>query len=100
MTPPAPQVATPAPRPSAPVNTDPNRIFVQIGAFGSRENADRRLALLRSGGIGAAFVLEDTSMRPALYRVRMGPIQGVDQYDMLVQELAKLNINDPIIVTD
>lgn len=95
-----PRAATPAPRPAEPANPDPNRIFVQIGAFGSRENADRRLALLRSGGIGAAFVLEDTSMQPALYRVRMGPIQGVDQYDMLVQELAKLDINDPLIVTD
>ncbi|MGI9271618.1 MAG: septal ring lytic transglycosylase RlpA family protein [Woeseiaceae bacterium] len=97
---PAPKVVTPAPRPAAPVRSDPNQIFVQIGAFGSRENATRRLALLRSGGIGAAFVLEDTSVQPALFRVRMGPIQGVDQYDMLVEELAKLDINDPIIVTD
>jgi hypothetical protein len=30
----------------------------------------------------------------------MGPIQGVDQYDLLVEELAKLGIVDPIIVTD
>lgn len=89
---------TPAPEPTA--DADPNRIFVQIGAFGSRENADRRLKLLRSGGIGAAFVLEDTSVQPTLYRVRMGPIQGVEQYDMLVDELAKLEITDPHIVTD
>jgi rare lipoprotein A len=97
---PAPPAATPAPRPVAPASSDPHRIFVQIGAFGSRENADRRLAVLRSGGIGAAFVLEDTSVQPELYRVRMGPIQGVEQYDMLVEELAKLDINDSIIVTD
>ena len=82
----------------APGNT--NRIFVQIGAFGSRDNADRRLALLRSGGIGAASVIEDQSVNPALYRVRMGPIQGVAQYDMLVEELAGLGIHDPIIVTE
>ena len=91
----------PVPEPLPPVETtDPDRIFVQIGAFGSRENADRRLALLRSGGIGAAFILEDTSVQPTLYRIRLGPIQGVEQYDMLVDELAKLGIDDPHIVTD
>ncbi len=96
------QTSTPAPvsQPSAPVVRQEHRIYVQIGAFGSRENADRRLAVLRSGGIGAAFVLEDTSVQPTLYRVRMGPIQDVDQFDLLVEELAKLNIDDSHIVTD
>ena len=92
----------PAPRP-APVNTsptNPNHIYVQIGAFGSKANADRRLDVLRNGGIGAAAVHVDNSVSPALYRVRMGPIQGVEQYDLLVEELAKLGIADPIIVTD
>ena len=97
---PTPRAITPEPRPATPSNSDPHQIYVQIGAFGSRENADRRLAVLRTGGIGAAFVLEDTAVQPELYRVRMGPIQGVDQYDMLVEELAKLNISDSIIVTD
>ena len=83
------------PRPS-----NPNHIYVQIGAFGSKANADRRLELLRSGGIGAAAVHTDNSVSPPLYRVRMGPIQGVEQYDLLVEELAKLGIADPIIVTD
>jgi rare lipoprotein A len=96
------QTSTPAPvsQPSAPIVRQEHRIYVQIGAFGSRENADRRLAVLRSGGIGAAFVLEDTSVQPTLYRVRMGPIQDVDQFDLLVEELAKLNIDDSHIVTD
>ena len=96
------QTSTPAPvsQPSAPIVRQEHRIYVQIGAFGSRENADGRLAVLRSGGIGAAFVLEDTSVQPTLYRVRMGPIQDVDQFDLLVEELAKLNIDDSHIVTD
>ncbi len=100
VTAPAPQqaVVQPAAAPAEPSN--PNHIYVQIGAFGSRVNADRRLALLRSGGIGAAAVHADASVSPALYRVRMGPIQGVDQYDLLVEELAKLGVVDSIIVTD
>ena len=93
---PAPTSTPVEPRPVA----NPNQIYVQIGAFGSTANADRRLELLRSGGIGAAAVHVDNSVSPPLYRVRMGPIRGVDQYDLLVEELAKLGIADPIIVTD
>lgn len=96
------QVSTPAaqPAPATARPANPNHIYVQIGAFGSKANADRRLEVLRSGGIGAAAVHIDNSVSPALYRVRMGPVQGVDQYDLLVEELAKLGIADPIIVTD
>jgi rare lipoprotein A len=94
--PPPAAVAVPAPATSGAAT----QIYAQIGAFGSRDNADRRLALLRSGGIGAAFIVEDTSVSPSLYRVRMGPIYNVEQYDLLVEELTRLNIDDPIIVTD
>jgi rare lipoprotein A len=96
------QVSTPPPQsaPAAPPKNVPHRIYVQIGAFGSKANADRRLELLRSGGIGAAAVHVDNSVNPPLYRVRMGPIHGVEQYDLLVDELAKLGIADSIIVTD
>lgn len=91
--------AAPEPTASTPANSSA-RLFAQVGAFGSRDNADKRLALLRSGGIGKAFIHEDSSAGTALYRVRVGPIYTVDQYDLLVLDLAKLNINDPIIVND
>ncbi len=97
---PTPQVTPPPAEAPIPAVSKPPQVFVQIGAFGSRENADRRIALLRSGGIGVAFVLEDTSANQALFRVRMGPIRGVEQYDMLVEELDKLGITDPILVTE
>lgn len=98
---PEPQaVAAPPVRPEPGRSSNPHHIYVQIGAFGSRDNADRRVSLLRSGGIGAAAVHQDDSVSPPLYRVRMGPVQGVDQYDLLVEELAKLGIVDSIIVTD
>jgi len=94
------QVTPPAEPPTPAAVNKPHQVFVQIGAFGSRDNADRRIALLRSGGIGTGFVLEDTTAVPALFRVRMGPIRSVEQYDMLVEELDKLGIADPILVTE
>lgn len=93
--------AAPAPAPAVvPEPAADHKIYVQVGAFGARENAERRIGLLRSGGIGTGFVLEDTSTNPPLYRVRIGPIRGVVQYDILVEELENLGIMDPYLVTD
>jgi len=77
-----------------------NRIFVQVGAFGERENASRRLAKLSQSGIKNGFIHEDVSTSPALYRVRIGPVADVVQYDLLVEELAGLGINDPYLITE
>ncbi len=86
-----------APRPAT-ENT--NKVFVQVGAFGSRENADRRLGELKAGGVGRAFVIKDKASKPALYRVRIGPIKDVVQYDVLVEELENLGISDPYLITE
>lgn len=97
------ETAPAAARPTAPLpeaSAAVAHVFAQVGAFGSRDNAARRLALLQSGGIGSAFILEDLSSGTTLYRVRMGPIYNVEQYDTLVAELARLGIDDPIIVSD
>ncbi len=75
-------------------------IYVQVGAFGDAENARRRFALLRSGGVGNAFVLEDNSQSPALYRVRIGPITDVIQYDSLVARLQNLGIAETNLVIE
>lgn len=84
---------------SAPIGKE-STIFVQVGAFGDAENARRRFALLRSGGIGDAFVLEDNSTTPALYRIRIGPIVDVLQYDSLVAQLRNLGISETHLITE
>jgi rare lipoprotein A len=89
-------VARPVPAPAGKEST----VYVQVGAFGDTENARRRFALLKSGGIGNAFVLEDNSTQPALYRIRIGPIVDVLQYDDLVAQLQNLGISDTHLVTD
>ena len=83
-----------------PQRIDEERIFVQVGAFGSRDNAERRLAALRSASILTAFVVEDTSVSPTLYRVRIGPIRGIVQYDIIVEELENLDIADPYLINE
>ncbi|MGI9234161.1 MAG: septal ring lytic transglycosylase RlpA family protein [Woeseiaceae bacterium] len=101
-----PSVATqPAPTPEpgdAPVDTEKSEheIFVQVGAFGDRSNAERRLTMLAAAGIDNAFVHEDSSSDPALLRVRIGPVANVVQYDVLVEELANIGITDPYLAAD
>ena len=97
-----PPASNPAPAPepeSQPAAKQENEIFVQVGAFGDRTNAERRRSALLSGGIGDAFIFADEASSPPMYRVRIGPIAGVDDYDALVMKLEGLGITDPYLVT-
>ena len=97
-----PQPAAPAqsaaPEPLLP--TAQNSVYAQVGAFSSRDNAQRRHSLLLDRGIKNSFIHVDTSVDPNLYRVKVGPIIEVVQYDVLVEELENLGIFDPYLVTD
>ncbi len=77
-----------------------SQIFVQVGAFGDRSNAARRLTFLLGSGIDNAFIFEDKSSGTSLYRVRIGPVADVIQYDVLVEELEGLGITDPYLITE
>lgn len=84
---------------AAPTPAAASQIFIQVGAFGSIDNASRRYATLKDSGISGAAIHEDKSSSPPIYRVRIGPIDGVAQYDEIAGQLAGLGINDPILVT-
>jgi rare lipoprotein A len=68
--PPAPAAAEPAPAP-VPVTAEAGRYYLQLGAFGSRENAESFLARLRSQ-LGVADNLH-IHARDQLHRVQAGP---------------------------
>jgi len=75
-------------------------IYVQAGAFSEVDNAKRRFALLRSGGIVSVVVHEDKTRSPKLYRIRIGPVVNVIQYDSIIEELQKLGITETHLVTE
>lgn len=75
-------------------------IFVQVGAFGEAANARRRIDLVRNSGLGPAFVHQDKSSSLQLYRVRIGPIADVLEYDSIVAKLQRLGITETHLVTE
>ena len=75
-------------------------IFVQVGAFGDRENAKRRYDMLRDRGIRRVVVHKDEATSPSLYRIRIGPVADVAQYDSIVQRLENIGISESHLVTE
>ena len=88
----------PVQKPAVP-EADSTVLYLQIGAFGEQRNARQLQQQLESNGISNVLIHHDVESDPALYRVRLGPIQGVDEYDALVAKMAAFQISDTHLVT-
>ena len=91
-----PPVIKPAPVTSAPVRT----LFVQAGAFAAPDNAQRLADKLRSEGYTQVFVRDDLIAGRKLYRVRIGPIPNVPQFDRIVAALEQEGVRDAHLALD
>jgi rare lipoprotein A len=78
----------------------PTPLYVQAGAFSTQANAERLLAQLRSQGVAKSFVREDRVDDKSLYRVRIGPIPTVPEFDRLLARLKKLGVADARLALD
>lgn len=77
----------------------PPALYVQVGAFAVERNAARVLARLHAAGLAGAFVLGPPETRSRLYRVRIGPVGGVPEFDRLVARLTALGYPGAQLVT-
>ena len=59
----------------------------------------RRLAELHNANLLTAYVDEDTTVAPPIYRVRIGPLRGIVQFDLVVEELENIGITNPYLVS-
>lgn len=78
----------------------PPALYVQAGAFAAADNAARLAARLHAAGLADAFVLAPLGPGAPLYRVRLGPVSSVAQFDALHARLAALGIADARLATD
>ena len=78
----------------------PPALYVQVGAFADQNNAKRVLDRLHTGGLSSAFILAPPDGSPPLYRVRLGPISTVPEFDQLAARLKELGFADSRLATD
>jgi rare lipoprotein A len=75
-------------------------MYLQVGAFISRDNAERLHSKLLKAALGNTRISEVQHNGNTVYRVRLGPIFDVGIADQLVSKLAALGIHNSRVVTD
>lgn len=78
----------------------PPELYMQAGAFADKDNAERLLARLHAAGMTAAAVVPPIATKSHLFRVRVGPVASVAQFDELASRLAALGIADARLAPD
>jgi len=105
---PAPTVAarTTPPPPAPPALSDkvdvlpvsPTGIYVQAGAFGRLDNALRMRDRLQT--LGSTHISRTSSANGDLYRVRVGPLDTVDQADALLTQVVSCCQREALIIVE
>ena len=78
----------------------PPALYVQAGAFADAHNAQRLLGRLQAAGLASAVVASPLQGKSHLYRVRLGPVSSVAEFDALAARLAALGITDARLALD
>jgi rare lipoprotein A len=93
----APTTTVPTTTPSA---AGSSTLFIQAGAFSDPANAERLAEKLRGGSYGKVFVRDDQIAGRRMYRVRIGPVPDVAEFDRVVAALERAGINDAHLALD
>ncbi len=87
----APSAATGSPAAPPPTAAP---LFVQAGAFADPANAEHLVARLQSGNYGTLFIRQDVIAGRKMYRVRIGPVPSVAEFDRIVAALETAGVHD------
>lgn len=74
------------------------QIFVQVGAFAERENADRLAERLRLNGFEDSFLVSASEGGDAMHRVLIGPLDDATHTDEVNAGLRSIGINDSQLI--
>jgi len=97
-TPDGPVVARPAP--AAGEAGGPPRIYLQLGAFGERDNAERAAASAARAGLGRVDIQSVAVAGRTVHRVRVGPLADVDAADALTERIERLGLGAPRVAIE
>jgi rare lipoprotein A len=93
-----PEASPAPPEPVSPVTRDASGVYVQLGAFGQRANAESFLARMRTQLAWLADVI-DMRAEDGLYRVRAGPYADRDQAGQVAARVEQSLDLKPAVVT-
>jgi rare lipoprotein A len=90
------QSGRPAAAASTPLAELPNDslLFLQVGAFSSRANAERMQGDLQTQNLGAIRIVEATTDAGTFYKVQVGPLPSHMEANRVTQELKTLGIDN------
>ena len=97
---PAHPEATPAPSPHTVAAESAARIYLQLGAFADRANAERVADAARRGGIGQVDIESAGVDGRTVHRVRVGPLADVAAADALTPRIEKLGFGTPRVAIE
>lgn len=79
-------------------NSAPTSLFLQVGAFSSRGNAESLRSRLLAANLPNPSISTGQSARGTFYRLRIGPLSSRSQADALLPMLADVGIHDSRVV--
>ncbi len=83
-----------------PLNVPP-KLYLQLGAFTSRDNAEKLRARAEQSALGTALVQSSAAANGAsLYRVRIGPLASVEDGDRLTTQARALGFDRAHVVVE
>jgi len=75
-------------------------MYLQVGAFSSRFNAEKVRQRLQKADITNIVISEAATEKKTVHRVRIGPIKTVEKVDNLALVLAALGIKNPHVIVE
>jgi len=85
---------------SGPETNQGSSLFLQVGAFSNRDNAQRLSSKLQNANIGDIHIMEASNASGPIYRVRIGPLGSVDEADRLSSALISKGYSSTQVVID
>ena len=75
-------------------------LFVQVGAFGDHRNAALLRSMLLNAGVADVAIRKGHINGRPVYRVRIGPVTSVEEFDATVARVSELGVNDAYLATE
>jgi rare lipoprotein A len=76
------------------------RIYLQIGSFGERDNAERAAAGATRAGLDHVDIQSVTVDGHTIHRVRIGPLPDTDAADAMAARVEKLGLGSPRVAIE